>query len=474
MDWRKEAARRKKKLDSKPSANGAATKPRPVKTNRKAKWQEARQLAGKPAAVPVTKQITHEDPFPDDPPKQAYFGILGDLVRAIEPHTEASSVAILVQALAAFGNVVGRGPHFFCDGARHYTNVFATIVGKTGKSRKGTSWARVLDLFCHVDPKWARGHIGVGLSSGEGLVYHANDPEGTLLGIRQTEAISGQPVAAVPLEGSDKRLLIVESEFASVLKVADRQGNNLSAVIRQAWDGQDLRSMSKNNVGICLAPHISIIGHVTQEELRRYLSTTEAANGFANRFLWVAIRRNKYLPEGGGRHDFSPFVDRFREVVSFARAVGEMPRDDEARELWIAEYPRLSADRPGMLGALTARSEAYCMRLACLYALLDCSCQVEVNHLQAALALWNYCERSTAYLFGHSTGDTVADEILAALKTAKEGLSRNDIYLLFSKNQSRDRLARALLVLQQGELAYATEVKTEGRPKEVWKFGRTS
>lgn len=469
MGWRQDADSRKHAKNGKQADYRFQVRKKKTATHRKQKWS-----ADRGHAAPVTRELEHKDPFPDDPGPSAFQGILGELVKTIEPHTEASTPAILLQTLACFGNVIGRGPHFLCENTRHHTTLFCVVVGKTGRSRKGTSWDYVLSLFTRIDPKWATGHLGVGLSSGEGLVYHARDPESTLLGINKTDAISGQAVPTVPLEATDKRLLVVETEFASVLKNAERQGNNLSAVIRQAWDGHDLRSMAKNNPGMCTKPHVGIIGHITMEELRRYLTNTESANGFANRFLWAAIRRTKYLPEGGGGVDLTPFVAPIHEAITFARHVGELKRDRQARELWIHEYPRLSADRPGMLGALTARAEAYTMRLACLYALLDRSCMIELTHLEAALAIWDFCERSTSYLFGQSTGDTVADEILAALKTSKAGLSRYDIYLLFSKNQSKERISRALLVLDNASLAHCVTVKTDGRPKEVWMFGKTS
>jgi hypothetical protein len=48
-------------------------------------------------------------------------------------------------------------------------------------------------------------------------------------------------------------------------------------------------------------------------------------------------------------------------------------------------YPSLSAERPGLLGAVTARAEAQCVRLALLYTLLDGKANIEVPHLDAAL-----------------------------------------------------------------------------------------
>ncbi len=71
-----------------------------------------------------------------------------------------------------------------------------------------------------------------------------------------------------------------------------------------------------------------------------------------------------------------------------------------------------------MLGAVTARAEAIVMRLAVVYAVLDGRTHIGVEHLRAALAVWQYCEDSARYVFGDALGDPVADELLEALRGA--------------------------------------------------------
>lgn len=73
----------------------------------------------------------------------------------------------------------------------------------------------------------------------------------------------------------------------AVLRVLRQETNTLSAIIRQAWDGGPLRTLTKNSPAKATNAHISIIGHITKNELCRYLSETEAGNGFGNRFLWL-------------------------------------------------------------------------------------------------------------------------------------------------------------------------------------------
>src|SRR5262249_53469023 len=158
------------------------------------------------------------------------------------------------------------------------------------------------------------------------------------------------------------------------------QGNILSAVLRQAWESGELGTLTKNNPTRATGAHISVIGHITRDELLRYLTATEQANGFGNRFLWLCVKRSKELPEGGilDTDAMTRLQTQLAEVLAFARdgrpSLEEpvrMRRDDEAREIWREVYGTLSAERDGLAGALLGRAEAHVLRLSVLYALLD-------------------------------------------------------------------------------------------------------
>jgi hypothetical protein len=411
-------------------------------------------------------------PVPSWPelPEEAMHGLAGDIVRAIEPHTEADPVALLAQLLVAFGNAVGRSPHFMAEADRHGTNLFVVLVGVSSKGRKGTSWAHIRRLFQAVAPEWTRNCITSGLSSGEGLKWAVRDPIERLEPVKQSGRVVDYQTVTEDPGVTDKRCLVYEAEFASALRVMQREGNTLSATIRDAWDTGDLRTMTKNDRVKASGAHISIIGHITKDELLRYLDSTEAGNGFANRFLWLCVRRSKLLPEGGNisQVDFAPLLRRLREALEFGQVADELKRDEAAREVWLAVYPKLAEGRPGLLGAITARAEAQVMRLACIYALLDLSPVIRREHLEAALALWEYAEASAKYIFGESLGDPVADTILEALRKCPTGLSRTEIRDLFSRHVSEEQIARALATLQGANLARQTREPTKGRPVERW------
>ena len=86
---------------------------------------------------------------------EAYHGIAGEIVRAIEPETEADPAALLFQLLAAVGNILGDGAYARVEADRHPPRLFMVQVGRTSKGRKGTSWGRVRSLLEVVAPEWA-------------------------------------------------------------------------------------------------------------------------------------------------------------------------------------------------------------------------------------------------------------------------------------------------------------------------------
>ena len=409
---------------------------------------------------------TQETDWPVAAPEM-FYGLAGNIVRAIEPHSEADPVALLVQLLAMFGSAIGRSAHFTAEADEHYGNLFVVMVGVSSKGRKGTSFSHCRRLFALADSQWEGFCIQTGLSSGEGLIWAVRDAIEKLVKNKTTGEL--EPELVDP-GIADKRLLIVQSEYASVLRVASRDGNTLSVILRDAWDRGSLQTMTKNNAAKATGAHVSLIGHVTADELRRELSSTEAGNGFANRFLWLCTRRSKELPEGGNlREDgLYPLAGLLSDAIAFGRAAGLVTRDENARALWRAVYHDLSEGGPGLSGAVTSRGEAQTMRLALLYALLDCSEVIRRQHLTAALALWEYVEASAAYVFGDSLGDSVADDILRALRNAPDGMSRTDFQHLVGRNQSSNRIGQALALLLKHSRARVVQEQTSGRSVERW------
>ncbi|MEM7393416.1 MAG: DUF3854 domain-containing protein, partial [Verrucomicrobiota bacterium] len=383
--------------------------------------QHIRTNARRAVILPARDENLSEDwPSLDS---AAFQGIAGEIVRLIEPHTEADPAALLFQFLVFFGNVIGRGPHFKAEAGRHAMVEYLLVIGETAKGRKGTSAGWIKWLFSELDNAWGEKNPVEGLSSGEGLIEEVKDND------------------VEEYDVDDKRLLVLEGEFASMLKVMRREGNTLSPTLRNLWDSGNHRNIVKTRPAKTTGAHVSVVGHITKHELLRCLDSTEMANGFANRFLFACVKRSKVLPEGGelNESEFKPYLKRLKGAIQFGKLAEELKRDERARQVWLKVYEALSDGRPGILGSVTSRAEAHVMRLASLYALLDESNLISEPHLLAALAMWDYVEQSCMYIFGDATGDPIADTILKALKLNSEGLTRTDISKLFGKNKNSDQ-----------------------------------
>ena len=140
-------------------------------------------------------------------------------------------------------------------------------------------------------------------------------------------------------------------------------------------------------------------------KLRQALDHTSMANGYANRFLFACVRRSKSLPHGGAldQEIYRKLGARTLEALTAARTVERLTMTDAANQHWKNIYQTLSEGLPGLLGAIT-------------------------DHLDAALALWNFCVASARYIFGDIVGNPVADTVLRALRAAgADGLSRTGL-----------------------------------------------
>lgn len=370
-------------------------------------------------------------PWPEPLSDSAFHGPLGELVRLIEPNTEADVAAVLFQAIVMIGNIFGRGVHFMAEGTPHFCNEFVGIVGATAKGRKGSSYGQIKGILSTIAPEWSSKRTKSGLTSGEGLIFHVRDE------IREIKMQKGQMIEVVTDAGeADKRMLVVEEELSSAIKAMSREGNTLSGVLRQAWDSpMVLAPMTKNNRITASHPHVSIIGHITRDELLKSLKAVENTNGGTNRFLWCCARRARLLPFGGrtAGEAVARLANEIDCAIGWAQTnKNEMIFDAEAAEMWSIVYEQLGDIPSGTVGAILSRAEPHVRRLAMIYAALDRTHVMKPEHLEAALEIWRYSAASVHWIFGGiDSGETVqskvAEKIAKFIDTKPEGCSRREI-----------------------------------------------
>lgn len=394
-------------------------------------------------------------------PDEAAPGALGEVLRAVVPHTEADPAALLMTLLAACGVALGLRPRLEIGGTTHWARTHLLVVGRTAEGRKGESWGVVeRAMYEALGEEW-HGTVISGLSSGEGLVQAVDD--------------GGEAPA-------EKRRLVVETEFARTMRVSRREANTLSSVLRQAWDGTSFGVLTRQARRATLV-HLAVLGHITPEELRGEAEALDVQNGLLNRFLVCYSQRRGLKPSP--RMDW-PGVERAAEGLGRAiRAARENEnplhdRDPEADRLWCAIYEALN-DPSAPIPATEARAAPMIARLSLLYAALEGGGLVRSHHLRAAVEVWWFSVQSSRKAYGERFGDPVADALLrhfrdlSSIEGSRPVQSQTDLHAVLGRNAVRGGVTTALrLLAEQGLLERVTrEVdgqRRAGRPAVEWRL----
>jgi hypothetical protein len=398
-------------------------------------------------------------PFPALNPA-ALYGPLGEMVELFAPHSEAHPAALLSAGMVLAGVSIGRHARYVINGVEHHANLFVAVVGRTAKARKSQGLAEARWAMRWADADLAE-RIYSGFGSGESFVDEVADPvyddDGKLT-----------------FGSVDRRLVVVEHELAGIFAVAHREGTTYSPKLRDAWDGWTLRAISRRRKVKATDAHVGLIGAITLRELVQSLTTTDAANGLGNRFLFVGAQRSQLLPFGGSITDDEIAVLGLHlgQALDRARKVGVMHFATETRDRWIDLYNAMATadDGDDLVSALTARAEAQVLRLALLYAALDGDALIGLRHLEAAWAMWCYSRESVRWIFGHAPLSRDSERFFQAVTQAgPDGLGREESRQeVFGHNVSAERIDAAVDPLLERGLVFARKVSTAGRPALVY------
>lgn len=434
------------------------------------------------ALLNESAEVSPIHPLPGLPAEEATFpapvlsqaalhGVFGQAIELLDPCTEAEPAAILAHLLVGFGVMVGPRPFLRVGTQRMPAKTFAVVVGASAKARKGTAWGDAALILEHADDDFLRTQQVTGLASGEGLIFRLRDED---KGMFEPTADDPERDAALL---RDPRLLIVEPEWGKVLRLNQRQGNTLSAVIREAWDTGPLQVMTKHEPMRASLHHVGLVGHVTIDELISELDSTSAANGFANRHLFLHVTRRKVLDDPPQPSDAGVGVVavQLRQAARAARERSEIRLSVSARAAWKRMYHRMEdpsrAEPAGIAAHLLQRGPAQVLRMALIYALADQAGEITVEHLNAAHAVWAYSEASVLHVFGHRLGDPVAERLLRAVRRAGVGgLTGSQQYDALDRNVSKEALGRAVALLVRFGLAQQRIMPAGpqgGRPSSV-------
>jgi len=426
----------------------------------------------------IAQQIYNTEPMEIQPPpaypvlnNKAYYGISGEIATLATNDSEADKAAVLMSFLAISAAMIGSDKYLMVGETQFTTKLFIALAGNSSRARKGTSLKPVIRIKKETEKILQEKHnlnqplmIGDGgLSSAEGLIYQVRD---------ESEQLNkdGEPI----WEGvADKRFCVIEEELGNVLKMAQREGNTLSPMLRRAWDGGTLAPMTKNNRLSSTNAHICLLSHITRMELNELFKGSDIYNGLANRFLWCCVRRTHLVPfpKPMPDNDVMTLANKLASNLLAINSNQEVNLSPQAKQLWVKLYKDVSQDCQGIIGAITARAEAHIIRLAMVYCLLDGKNIITIDHLSAATSVWDYCKASAIYLFSFhdpEERDPNTELLLEALKN--EPLSQTQISGLFGRHKTAKELNSFLSEMEGANLIKQEKLKTKGRAKILWKL----
>lgn len=410
-------------------------------------------LPGQTAALPVLQSFI----TPPEISQAAFYGPLGQIVQGIGEDTEGSCAAILACTLMYLGNAVGHRYYVHLD-QLHFPKLYIALVGPTATGRKGTADVQARRIIDAIDPI-AELYRQSGLSTGEGML----------------EILDENRDGMIP-----RPAVFIETEFATVLRRADRRGNTLSGYIRGAWDNEPLSNSAKSNLIRITDHHVSLCVHVTATDLHHLLDDVAVGNGFCNRFLWVYTERSHRKPGACG---FRP--DKFPQEVTHLRTTLEsltqlqpgklvqVPFTDEAWQLWCGQlYAELDVDgdEDTSLMLMCSRQPQQVCRIALIFALVDGLQSVGVAHLEAARAIADYVWGSVDYILSRPWWGDPANpsdpagmrgKVLEALKNGPMGRWDISSVVLGRHRTAKELNALRDLLIQSGEIRIEQVGRTE-------------
>ena len=346
------------------------------------------------------------------------YGIFGEFGRAAAKNTEVNPYAAAINLMIYLSASVGRGIYFYIGNDVHHVRLYGLHIGRSSRGQKGGAHSllnRIIIVIAENNYELLPSRHTGGLSSKEGLAALIHD--GYMQGKEEVAPIT------------DKRLFIRESEFSNVMHQAARNGNTLSAGLRDAWDGVGIQPATKLKGTWASHPHIAIAGACTPVELLALTTKNDVSNGFLNRFIIFWAERTKLIPfpQSTPIETVNLLATKIKAIIQFAKGDyvwdknpslasednRQITLSDDAKRaygaLYINVFPKYNdGDK---VAALTERKAPYLLRMAALFAISDFSLVIEGWHINAAYEWVKYWHESVKFIFNDAAEEVKNNEI---------------------------------------------------------------
>jgi hypothetical protein len=341
-------------------------------------------------------------------PPIAWRGIFKDYLDMVGDTTEAADVFHYATFLQVLGCTLGRRL-FVYHATRLYPNFYTCLVGRSGLTRKDTTWSRGRQVLDRLN---------------ENSENDPNPPFKMFRGIRSFEGLLDE------LAGERKIRLIQFGEFLSLLARSKQEsgGTAIIPALTELYDSPDKLNppVHQKDVKVAVEPFLSIMAGTTQDWLQKGLTERDIYGGFANRWLYFYGFPKGPIPSPPrvDPEKRNKLIQDLNMIRSWANDVsgGEIKIEDDAEALFADYYQGYywRCQQPGLLPTLAVRVQDFIWKIALLYAADSMSETISKDHLEAAIEVGNYLEASAAEVFsgfGDTSGKAQETKLLELLRS---------------------------------------------------------
>ena len=413
------------------------------------------------------KDDLHDASFPSPLTEASLWGPIGDFVKLSLPTTSASPEMLLYQVIPILGVMLGKKRYVSFGADKHFTSIFSLPVGGTTEG-KGQARNDVLLAAETVDLAWKNTYLKTNPASGEGLVRIASGDG----------AVNGLTV----------RFALMIPEASILLNAMSRDGSNLSAMLRSAYDLDIIENeRSSKSKSTRATNYISgIVGLITPMELELVMKDVDWHNGVANRFLWSIGVKSKDLLLSPKPPDLKEWAVKFKAFLDLDACLTEAQEfgfSPAGEKTWCDWASHLIEEEDTKLGLSQQRRLANAYRVANLYAQLDprrfdgWKLALEPCHVRAGIEIVGRSRESVNWYLNrdkisHQTGAGGIRKIHAFIAAKVQSGERPEMTRLEVQKMFRDGTAdqRDKLCLDAG-LHLVEPLHSDGKPgvkKMVW------
>lgn len=363
------------------------------------RYRVASQAASGPVSVGVfdvvgaASKFKKSDELPDgieEIPAVCYTGWFKNYVDLVEPLCESPKSFHLASALVLAGATFGRSVCARYVSKNVYGNTYMMLVGLAGSSRKDTAIEIALDMPNHRGP----GHHAFDANT---VPYKVSTDIGSAEGM-------------INLLSKTPNVLLYATEYQRLAQNAKRQNSTIFPLLTAAWNAPRIvENVTKGNPLEAKFPYLSAIVAVQPGILASEMRQADIESGYATRWMFVTGKgKDEDIPDPDDIDETTAWkmyrellaTRKYYEEKAGERGESRLYLSPQAKERWIDWY---KDDRKRIVAnedeaSMKSRLGTHVRKVALIYAASDRASQIELKHLEPAIAFVEWSWANTQLL----------------------------------------------------------------------------